>query len=125
MMAQMISPSTLKYTPDEALQWCLDIASALSYLHNRPRLIIHRDLKLENILLHRMDNGGLTAIVADFGLGAVCSLLPVRCTLGMAQSTHCTTMIVVQYLNPQRTRCRSGYHATLGDLQAEVKSVSM
>lgn len=72
LQKQMISPHSECYSAENALQWCLDIASAIAYLHNRQKLIIHRDLKLENILLHQQPDGSLTAIVADFGLGAVC-----------------------------------------------------
>eukprot|EP00798_Chlamydomonas_sp_ICE-L_P031889 gene31889-6194_t len=57
------------YTPNEALLWSTQIAASLAYLHSvcKP-MIIHRDIKLENI----MTSGGLmdssVAKLADFGL---------------------------------------------------------
>ena len=40
-----------RYTDGDALRWGLDISKAMHYLHTRQPMIIHRDLKLENVLL--------------------------------------------------------------------------
>ena len=39
------------YTQEEGLQWCLQMARGLERLHTSSPVIMHRDLKLENILL--------------------------------------------------------------------------
>lgn len=43
------------YTYSEALRWCTQLTLAVGYIHNQHPLIIHRDLRLDNILL----TGGL------------------------------------------------------------------
>ena len=39
------------YTYEDGLRWSIQIASALAHLHAQRPLIIHRDLKLDNVLL--------------------------------------------------------------------------
>ena len=39
------------YTHAQGLQWCLQMARGLERLHTSSPVIIHRDLKLENVLL--------------------------------------------------------------------------
>lgn len=39
------------YTYRDALRWCQQIAAGVAHLHDRSPLIIHRDLKLDNVLL--------------------------------------------------------------------------
>ena len=48
---QMMEPNKKKWSDAEAVQWCLQLAKAVAYLHSRSPLVIHRDLKLENVLL--------------------------------------------------------------------------
>ena len=58
------------YTAAAARAWSADVAAGLAYLHTRSPPLIHRDLKLENILLTREagPSGHATALIADFGL---------------------------------------------------------
>ncbi len=41
----------LPYTDREALQWCMEIALALQYLHAQSPPVVHRDIKTDNVLL--------------------------------------------------------------------------
>jgi len=45
------------YGLPSALAWATDVASGLAYLHSHDPPIAHRDLKLENILLTRVETG--------------------------------------------------------------------
>ncbi|KAJ3094326.1 hypothetical protein HDU97_008243 [Phlyctochytrium planicorne] len=51
---------------EEKIQWSLDIAYGIQYLHSQQPPIIHRDLKSQNILMS-MEKGGFCAKVSDFG----------------------------------------------------------
>jgi hypothetical protein len=53
----------------DALRWCLHIAQALQYLHESLPAVVHRDLKLENVMLSSADVALASALVADFGMG--------------------------------------------------------
>ena len=46
-----LDPKPARYTTAQAFKWLGQIASGLSYLHSLSPLVIHRDLKLENVLL--------------------------------------------------------------------------
>ncbi|KAM3134618.1 hypothetical protein pb186bvf_013260 [Paramecium bursaria] len=52
------------FTEDEARHYFKQLASAIAYCHNKK--IIHRDLKLENLLLTAKDSGQIRVI--DFGI---------------------------------------------------------
>ncbi|KAL4639549.1 hypothetical protein ACB092_03G226200, partial [Castanea dentata] len=52
--------------PSTTINFALDIARAMAYLHNEPNVIIHRDLKPRNVLLVSSSAGNLK--VGDFGL---------------------------------------------------------
>lgn len=56
------------YSRQNAVKWALDIAQALDYLHSFTPLVVHRDLKLENVLLTSPDPHRASAKLADFGL---------------------------------------------------------
>ena len=65
-------------------RWCLEIASAIAYLHSN--LVVHRDIKPENVLVDEDDRCMLT----DFGVArsleqsgmmtGMCKLAPLHCT---------------------------------------------
>lgn len=44
-------PSKRAYRLRDAVRWLLDIACGLRYLHSRIPMVLHRDLKLDNIML--------------------------------------------------------------------------
>eukprot|EP00200_Dunaliella_tertiolecta_P006473 CAMPEP_0202342260 /NCGR_PEP_ID=MMETSP1126-20121109/2900_1 /ASSEMBLY_ACC=CAM_ASM_000457 /TAXON_ID=3047 /ORGANISM="Dunaliella tertiolecta, Strain CCMP1320" /LENGTH=550 /DNA_ID=CAMNT_0048933189 /DNA_START=45 /DNA_END=1697 /DNA_ORIENTATION=+ len=69
---QMLSPSNTVYSNKQALEWMLQLAEALAYLHSANPKVIHRDLKLENVLLTSRDQAASQQIakLADFGLVA-------------------------------------------------------
>ena len=56
VMGAMAHPFNPPYSKSQAFKWAMHIAEALHYLHCvcRP-MIIHRDLKLDNILLSCTD----------------------------------------------------------------------
>lgn len=56
------------YSDKDALRWCLDIAEALEYLHTFEIPIVHRDIKLDNILLSTTQTSIAEAKLSDFGL---------------------------------------------------------
>lgn len=63
VIASMLGPS--QYDDADVIRWLHDVACGLAYLHTRrPNLVVHRDLKLENVLLS--DTG--SAKITDFGL---------------------------------------------------------
>lgn len=53
-------------SPSTAINFALDIARGMAYLHNEPNVIIHRDLKPRNVLLVNSNADHLK--VGDFGL---------------------------------------------------------
>ncbi|XP_047958820.1 integrin-linked protein kinase 1-like isoform X1 [Salvia hispanica] len=53
-------------TPSTAVNFALDIARGMAYLHSEPNVIIHRDLKPRNVLLVNSNADHLK--VGDFGL---------------------------------------------------------
>ncbi|GMH38586.1 hypothetical protein BSKO_06470 [Bryopsis sp. KO-2023] len=66
VLNQMLNRHTEVYSLQQALKWLVEVANAMHYLHSvcRP-MIIHRDLKLENILLSGQPP---VAKLCDFGL---------------------------------------------------------
>ena len=56
----------IKYSVTDGMNWISQVASALSYLHSRPRPLIHRDVKPQNIFM-TVRNGEIVALLGDFG----------------------------------------------------------
>ena len=75
------SPVHASYTWTDALRWLQQIAAALKYLHSLRPMVVHRDLKLENMLLTGLDPAIADAKLADFGL---CKLVKVIVTRALA-----------------------------------------
>lgn len=51
VMKQLVQPHKELYLHSDALRWAVHIGEALAYLHSAIPKVIHRDLKLENVLL--------------------------------------------------------------------------
>ena len=63
------------YSWKDAFRWLQQIAGALQYLHGLRPMVVHRDLKLENLLLTGSNPAKADAKLADFGL---CKLIKVN-----------------------------------------------
>ena len=74
MFPENSSPVEAMYTWTDALRWLQQIAVALKYLHGLRPMVVHRDLKLENMLLTGLNPATADAKLADFGL---CKLVKV------------------------------------------------
>ena len=66
-LEELLAKSSTPLTPEQALDWTLQICDALSYLHTRPQAIIHRDIKPANI---KITPDG-RAMLVDFGIAKV------------------------------------------------------
>jgi tetratricopeptide (TPR) repeat protein len=60
----LLFKQNVKMARPEIIQIALDSAKGLSYLHSQNPVVIHRDFKSENVLLH---SGKKRAKIADFG----------------------------------------------------------
>lgn len=69
IMRQMRNETRVVYTARQGMQWMLQVAMGLQYLHGLKATVIHRDLKPENILLTY--ENGIRVKIADFGLSAL------------------------------------------------------
>lgn len=78
--AQAEDPLNHVYGLDEALDWAIDVAGALSFLHSPGVGIIHRDLRSANVLLVRDPRTeALTAKLAGFKLYCSADGTPTLC----------------------------------------------
>ena len=78
-------------TRSQASKACLDMFQGLRYLHSKE--YIHRDMKLENILLVGDLNSGFIAKIADFGLSRVTG---VNMSAGIGTSMYMAPETVVE-----------------------------
>lgn len=86
---QMTCPHRQLYTDEEALSWSVDIARALQYLHTRTPKVVHRDVKLDNVLLVPSE-GHVVAKLCDLGLHVVLKQTTGSCNGRGKQSTPAT-----------------------------------
>lgn len=101
VLAQMNGWPEIVYTYANALRWCIQLSEGLAYLHSQRPLIIHRDLKLDNVLLTD-DTGDAAAKIADFGLMAMVS------SDGLEEVLHDLTGLTGSFLHmaPEVVLCR-------------------
>lgn len=92
VMAQMKAWNQILYTYSEALRWCTQLTLAVGYIHDQHPLIIHRDLRLDNILLTDSTDSADVKLV-DFGLIALVS------GKGIEDVSHDLTGQTGSYLN--------------------------
>lgn len=71
--AQYMAEQKNPISEDDLLSWAKQLASALDYAHSRPgnKVMIHRGLKLNNILMGKDDQGKKALYIADFGLSRI------------------------------------------------------
>lgn len=65
---QMISEPHYVYTYCQALRWAIELAEALTYLHESHPMIIHRSVTSDNILVKGTDPTAMVVKLSDFGL---------------------------------------------------------
>lgn len=62
----------VSYTLADAFRWMVDAADAIHYLHSmQPGMVIHRDIKPDNMLLDHRTPGQAKVKLTDFGLHRV------------------------------------------------------
>ncbi|KAL6748455.1 kinase-like domain-containing protein [Haematococcus lacustris] len=67
---QMRTPHRSVYSNADALRWTTQLAEAIAYLHAARPKVIHRDLKMDNVLLTEGEVSVKSAKLSDFGLVA-------------------------------------------------------
>ncbi|KAK9836337.1 hypothetical protein WJX81_006653 [Elliptochloris bilobata] len=68
VLEQMTNLGRLAYSNADACAWAEEVADGLAYLHSYNPQVIHRDVKLDNVLLRRRGKGRPEAAICDFGL---------------------------------------------------------
>lgn len=56
------------FTINDAMRWAIQVSSALAYMHSGADPVIHRDIKLDNLLLDSKTHSKASVAIADFGL---------------------------------------------------------
>ncbi|KAF6255280.1 kinase-like domain-containing protein [Scenedesmus sp. NREL 46B-D3] len=108
---QMINPYPRAYSNTAALTWAVDVAAAVSHLHGLSPCIIHRDLKLENILMQQPEVDAAApatrklpiAKISDFGLHVMLETPP--CPYLITSDGGCPVLLFgpeLQQLQQQR-----------------------
>ncbi|MCH9632242.1 MAG: Serine/threonine-protein kinase Pkn1 [Chlamydiae bacterium] len=71
--AQYMAGQKNPLAEEDLIDWMMQIAQALDYAHSRPggQAMIHRGLKLNNLLVGRNDLGKQGLYIADFGLSRI------------------------------------------------------
>ncbi len=71
--AQYMAEQKNALPEEDLIDWMMQIAKALDYAHSRPggKAMIHRGLKLNNILVGRNEQGRPGLYIADFGLSRI------------------------------------------------------
>jgi serine/threonine protein kinase len=52
-LSELIHAKNIQFPLKRKLNVSIDIVKAMKYLHSRPRVVLHRDLKSENILIDK------------------------------------------------------------------------
>ena len=79
ILRQGLQPRKKHYTYCDALSWSIDIAEALAFMHSQCPMVIHRDVKVDNIFIsttygdgkHAVERGRSIAKVGDLGLATL------------------------------------------------------
>eukprot|EP01090_Pellita_catalonica_P018372 TRINITY_DN590_c0_g1_i1.p1 TRINITY_DN590_c0_g1~~TRINITY_DN590_c0_g1_i1.p1 ORF type:complete len:709 (+),score=58.99 TRINITY_DN590_c0_g1_i1:99-2129(+) len=80
LLGTKTSSSNSTHVPlSERVGFCVDIAKGLAHLFARN--VVHRDLKLENILYKKLRDGSYRIKIADFGLSTRLKRISKRCAM--------------------------------------------
>lgn len=113
---QMIRPYKQLFSDADALRWCLGAAHALQYLHSLdPCPVMHRDLKLDNLMLSCADLAHAEVKLGDFGLA--------RLTL-VEMKRHQEEMEACQKLQCQHSTALPSPDGASGDSKLEGSAAS-
>ncbi len=72
-LAQFIAEQSHSFLEEDLMRWIYQLAKALDYAHFRPtgQSMVHRGLKLNNILIGRGEHDRVNFYIADFGLSRI------------------------------------------------------
>jgi serine/threonine protein kinase len=62
------APRRAAFSVSDAMRWSCELTSAVAHMHAGPAPVVHRDLKLDNVLLSARECARASAALADFGL---------------------------------------------------------